>query len=759
MELENSSPTSDVPVDDQLSGNKSRNKSFKVRLAEMRRKSVNNADCFITLAVLFTLCPAVFVVLVVVPIKVMADDGITTAQEFVKLLANARTACQRNLENGDIPKDSDGNPLKVYCPGEWDTLSCWPSSPPGTSVTIACPEYVEDFDHSGKARRHCWPDGRWAKASDQNQTWIDYSECHTLSSEQEMQKLILRKPEEKNMIRLYTVGYSFSFASLVIAMIILGYFKRLHCTRNYIHMHLFASFILRALFIFVKDQVLFHGAGILDVASSGPDIEGLDKYITRAVDQGATSLLTCKIVITFFHYFIATNYYWILVEALYLHSLIFVAFFSDKKYLWRFIITGWGVPVLFVLPWAIVRAVLDGDSCWDVSVQEYKWIFNGPIVVASVINFLLFLNIIRVLWYKMKERGMAGRTDNRRQYKKLAKSTLVLIPMFGVHVIVFIALPDSVRSGAMYYVSMYFDLFFNSFQGFFVAIIYCFCNGEVQAEFKKAWERFNLSVEIQKGRRERSRSSVTMLTSFNSTASQQARLSIGGASNGKGHRGNGCLLTRPMTSNCEMREVTMGTPRCMEMETSFAEDQNCNNNNRCDNNTEGTSLMATRRNGPPPFIRTQSGGFASRGNDLILPIAEEDDKAEEEFERAVERQVECPAGSFNVEMSQDAEQEELDELNDVIGQEEGAISWRNRMSRSKRAESEDSGISSNFFSSIRRGSGGKTDASLTNSVYGCDSAASGSDGESLTDGKVALLNPTDIATSEGKPLVKGGDAV
>lgn len=50
----------------------------------------------------------------------------------------------------------------------------------------------------------------------------------------------------------------------------------------------------------------------------------------------------CKITVLLFIYFLATNYYWILVEGLYLHSLIFMAFLSDSKYLWRLTLIGWG---------------------------------------------------------------------------------------------------------------------------------------------------------------------------------------------------------------------------------------------------------------------------------------------------------------------------------------------------------------------------------------------------------------------------------
>lgn len=110
---------------------------------------------------------------------------------------------------------------------------------------------------------------------------------------------------------------------------------------------------------------------------------------------------------------------------------------------------------------------------------------------------MLFLNIIRVLATKLRETN-AGRCDTRQQYRKLLKSTLVLMPLFGVHYIIFNAMPYTEVSGVPWLIQMHYEMLFNSFQGFLVAIIYCFCNGEVQAEIKKSWSRRTLALDFKR---------------------------------------------------------------------------------------------------------------------------------------------------------------------------------------------------------------------------------------------------------------------
>ncbi|XP_038154785.1 parathyroid hormone 3 receptor isoform X2 [Cyprinodon tularosa] len=405
-------------------------------------------------------------------VALIDSDDVITRDEQIFVLIGAHARCERSIRaQMALIKEGD-------CAPEWDGIICWPRSRAGQLVSVQCPAYIYDFNHKGRAYRQCDVSGIWELEPSNNRTWANYTECtRYLTSNHRNVKEVFQR-----LHLMYTVGYSISLASLLVAISILCYFKRLHCTRNYIHIHLFTSFICRAVSIFVKDAVLY----------SVSDANRAESEFTAVKPPMAG----CKAAVTLFLYFLATNHYWILVEGLYLHSLIFMAFLSDKNYLWALTIMGWGVPAVFVSIWVSARASLADTQCWDISAGNLKWIYQVPILAAIVVNFFLFLNIIRVLASKLWETNN-GKLDPRQQYRKLLKSTLVLMPLFGVHYIVFMALPYTEVTGLLWQVQMHYEMFFNSSQGFFVAFIYCFCNGEVQAEVKKAWLRRSLVLDLK----------------------------------------------------------------------------------------------------------------------------------------------------------------------------------------------------------------------------------------------------------------------
>ncbi|KFU83679.1 Parathyroid hormone/parathyroid hormone-related peptide receptor, partial [Chaetura pelagica] len=420
-------------------------------------------------------------------------DDVLTKEEQIYLLVEAKEKCQRDIK-AQLEKIKDVSCWPdTSCLPEWDGIICWPKGSPSQEVSVPCPDYIYDFNHKGKcshlghAYRYCSVYGTWAMALSINKTWANYTECALLFSSESRSR---EKEVFDRLHLMYTVGYSISLASLVVAVCILSYFKRLHCTRNYIHVHLFTSFICRALSIFLKDMVLYSGTLGSEAEKMREDEEQADMGTCLATPPQ----VGCKVVVTLFLYFLATNHYWILVEGLYLHSLIFMAFLSNKSYLWVLIIIGWGLPAVFVSVWASVRASLADTQCWDLSAGNMKWIYQVPILAAIVVNFFLFLNIVRVLASKLWETH-TGKLDPRQQ--KLLKSTLVLMPLFGVHYVVFMAMPYTEVSGVLWQIQMHYEMLFNSSQGFFVAFIYCFCNGEVQAEIKKAHFRRSLALDFK----------------------------------------------------------------------------------------------------------------------------------------------------------------------------------------------------------------------------------------------------------------------
>ncbi|KAH9489663.1 Parathyroid hormone/parathyroid hormone- peptide receptor [Bulinus truncatus] len=363
-----------------------------------------------------------------------------------------------------------------YCPAVWDDLLCWPETPPDTVATQPCPDFINGFKPWENARRMCLKNGSWFFNDLINSTWTDLTLCTAKKQlDEPSHPLVSHVPHIRLM---YSIGYGVSLGSLVLSIFIMISFKKLHCPRNTIHLNLFFSFILRASFSFMKENLLVGGLGFpSDVIRDQSDV---------LMFKNGTSHWECKLFFTFFHYTLGANYMWIFAEALYLHMIISVAVFSERGTTKYYILLGWASPALFVVPWIIVRSTLEDIYCWNTNpTAGYFWIMRGPIVLSIVVNFIFFLNILRVLFTKLN--AVNSPEAKKFRYRKLAKSTLVLIPLFGVHYIVFAGIPTNVNHTAEL-IQLYFEMFFNSVQ--------------VQSEIKKKWQRFRITRlhHLPKGR-------------------------------------------------------------------------------------------------------------------------------------------------------------------------------------------------------------------------------------------------------------------
>ncbi|XP_059386100.1 glucagon-like peptide 2 receptor isoform X2 [Carassius carassius] len=356
-------------------------------------------------------------------------------------------------------KDTFPTETGIFCNGTFDVFACWPHSSPGI-VSVPCPPYLPWIKEgaTGHVYRECTVGGTWRTEENSSTVWRNQSECenhHFFKSEEEE---VLRQ----SVLRVLSiVGYSLSFSSLCLAVLIMSLLRKLHCTRNYIHMNLFVSFIFRATAVIVKEV-------ILQVAYTNlpRDEIGWNSYTKSTIS------FVCKASKVSLEYFVGCNYFWLLVEAIFLHTLLFTAVLTRKRLLKKYMIIGWGTPLLFVIPWTVAKALYENKSCWLNNISWIWWIIRGPITLSVIVIFCIFLKIIRLLLSKLKA-DQVKFTDYRYS---LARATLVLIPLLGVHEIVFTVIIDESVEGINRYARNFINLTLSSFQ--------------VQAELKKRWQLF-----------------------------------------------------------------------------------------------------------------------------------------------------------------------------------------------------------------------------------------------------------------------------
>ncbi|KTG38067.1 hypothetical protein cypCar_00043588, partial [Cyprinus carpio] len=202
---------------------------------------------------------------------------------------------------------------------------------------------------------------------------------------------------------MYSAGYAVSLVSLSIALTVLCVFRKLHCTRNFIHMQLFLSFILRAIFIFIRDAALHYSQEYYHCNSHPPG---------------------CKVALFLSNYCILANYSWLLVEGHYLHSLINLSLRSQKKRLHWYILLGWGIPMLIIISWSLAKYLHQDEG------YVHK---HSKIVDAGRREIMA---------------GYGGYCEFQSSFlsQKLAKSTFLLVSLFGLQYVLFAFFPDRIQA-------------------------------------------------------------------------------------------------------------------------------------------------------------------------------------------------------------------------------------------------------------------------------------------------------------------------
>lgn len=237
--------------------------------------------------------------------------------------------------------------------------------------------------------------------------------------------------------------------------------RSLRCARITVHINLFASFAL--------NNALWLAWYAL---------------VVRAPDTLQASPLWCRALNAALQYALLTNYTWMLCEGLYLHTVLVSAFVSERRLVRALLAAGWLLPA----PSALVHAARRGAGA-----EPLCWADDGAprpelavLVCAAVLLNLAFLcNIVRVLCTKLRAGGGAGAARPSATVLHALRATCLLAPLLGLQYLLTPFRPP--RTASWWLLYEYVSALTTSLQGLCVAVLYCFCNGEVLAQLRRRW--------------------------------------------------------------------------------------------------------------------------------------------------------------------------------------------------------------------------------------------------------------------------------
>ncbi|XP_026464585.1 calcitonin gene-related peptide type 1 receptor-like [Ctenocephalides felis] len=353
----------------------------------------------------------------------------------------------------EMDRALNASQTNTFCPTTFDGYLCWLRSAPGTRSFQNCPDTVLGFDPLRRAYKDCLENGTWFTHPDTGLEWSNYSNCV------DMEDLRFR-----NIVNnIYFTGYCISLVTLAISLSIFLSHRLLHCTRIWIHVHLFLSILLSNLLwilwylLVVPDPLVIRGNPAWCI------------WLHLGINLTTVSA-----------------HLWMFCEGAHLYLVLVVVFLKEKVTIRCFLFIGWALPVILIILYGSVRYFQrpDNENCWiDDSVT--MWFLTLPVCLALLVSAVFLVCVVRVL---LKKLNPSSNQTPPLVLRKATRATIILIPLFGLQHLLIPFRPNTGTFAEVIYQIVSSVLL--SSQGICVSCLFCFLNQEVHQALKGTFRKF-----------------------------------------------------------------------------------------------------------------------------------------------------------------------------------------------------------------------------------------------------------------------------
>jgi PDF receptor len=366
------------------------------------------------------------------------------------------------------------------CNGTFDGVLCWNATKANTTAIVQCPIFNGLFDSTKFLKKTCMEDSTWegTNKTGRYSGHTDFDPCYTANVRAQSEKY---KSVEYSAL-IYQIVYYVELIGLILSVIcvcfslfIFFYHKSLRCRRTKIHLNLLITILMQSIvrLVFFLDRFLFK-------LKETPTLSLESQFMVyhKAI---------CPILTIVLEYLQTCNFMWMLNEGIYINILLTYTIFENNGLIVAFYIIGWGLPAIVCITWATTLYTTIGidDICWF-GYYEWKsyWIIQAPILCVILVNLFCLLNIVRILYNKLK----SNRNNEIDQIIKSSKAALVLLPLLGItHA--FEVYHGEIKNWIINLMFSVITAFLVFNQGVFLSILYCFMNNEVKSVIERHWCR------------------------------------------------------------------------------------------------------------------------------------------------------------------------------------------------------------------------------------------------------------------------------